>query len=245
MSDDRQSVEQIRERLRKLILDGTLRPGAAISQVKLSRDLDVGRTPLREAMRMLQHEGLLEGEYNRRVRVANVSLGDLEQVYAMRIVQEAMAIRLSVPRFDDDDFAAMRERLTEMNELAGTETYAEWEFAHQLLHRLFVSHSGQRILATLSLLADHALRFRRSQLAVLPISYDRARLEHEAIVEACVARNARLAGDLLARHFARTAITLVTTVRPEHDPYTVREALRVVTTHDDVDVPSARPTQGS
>ena len=70
MADNGQNTEDVYERVRNAILDGQLAPGAVMSQVALAQDLGISRTPLREALRMLQSEGLVEGEPNRRVRVA-------------------------------------------------------------------------------------------------------------------------------------------------------------------------------
>ena len=77
---------------------GSSPPGAVMSQVALAEELGISRTPLREALRMLQSEGLVEGEPNRRVRVAPMTRTDLEELCVMRVTLEAEAIRLSVPR---------------------------------------------------------------------------------------------------------------------------------------------------
>jgi DNA-binding GntR family transcriptional regulator len=69
---DGQHVAVVHDRLRAAILLGELPAGQTTSQVTLARDLDVGRTPLREALRMLQREGLVVSEPNRRVRIAEL-----------------------------------------------------------------------------------------------------------------------------------------------------------------------------
>ena len=66
--DKRRSRVAVHARLRQLILDGTLPPGSLLSQLQLSRALGVSRTPLREALRMLQEEGLVDAEPNQRAR---------------------------------------------------------------------------------------------------------------------------------------------------------------------------------
>ena len=68
---------------------------------------------------MLQRDGLIEAELNRRVRVAAISFEDLEQLYALRIVTESLALRASVDRFTAADLASMERALEEMNVLAG------------------------------------------------------------------------------------------------------------------------------
>jgi DNA-binding GntR family transcriptional regulator len=225
--DAHASVGAIHDQVRRWILDGELKAGTALSQVQLARRLSVGRTPLREALRMLQHEGLVEGEYNRRVRVAPFSLDDLEELYALRVVQETLAIRLTVPRFGEQDLERLASLLEVMHRHEN-EDFELWEAAHQSFHRLLVVHAGRRVVASLEQLADHTSRYRRALLAAAPISYAIGAREHRSIVDACVASDAELSGELLARHLARTAISLSTLLRPEHDPVTVREALRTV-----------------
>src|SRR4051794_25068471 len=60
--------------LRRAILDGTLAPGSWVSQVQLAAKLSISRTPLREALRLLQNEGLVHADFNRRVRVRDLSI---------------------------------------------------------------------------------------------------------------------------------------------------------------------------
>ena len=86
------STRTVYETLRAGILRGELDADAPISQVQLARQLGVSRTPLREALRMLQREGLIESEPNRRVRVSRMSLTEVEQLYAMRVMLETRPV---------------------------------------------------------------------------------------------------------------------------------------------------------
>src|ERR1700745_1309753 len=98
-----QHVALVHAPLRAAILRGELPAGQTTSQVSLARDLDVGRTPLREALRMLQREGLVVSEPNRRVRIAALSATDAEELYVMRIALEAVAVRITVPTLTSTD----------------------------------------------------------------------------------------------------------------------------------------------
>ena len=95
-AEDRGQFEPAYRRLRDEILSGHLAPGTRISQVQLARRYGMSRSPLREALRMLQREGLVEGALGKRSRVAPLNGRDLEQLYAMRIVIEAFAIQVTV-----------------------------------------------------------------------------------------------------------------------------------------------------
>lgn len=217
----------VHDRLRASILLGELETDAPISQVKLASRLGVSRTPLREAVRMLQREGLIVSEPNRRIRVAPLSIEDLEELYAQRIVLEALALRRSVPRFDAAELAELRAVLDRMHAIEPARVAEEWELPHRRFHELLRGHAGERIAAAASVLSDHSERYRREYLRDRA-AWRTAAAEHEEIVAAVFARDADRAVDALARHLARTALTVAATIAPEHDPAAVREALALV-----------------
>src|SRR3954452_11311093 len=109
----RDNIAAIHDELREAILRGDLPAGAVLSQLRLAEDFGVSRGPVREALRLLQREGLVEAELNRRARVADFSLGDLEQLYAMRIVNEALAVRTTVPRLTAQQLQEVHRALEE------------------------------------------------------------------------------------------------------------------------------------
>src|SRR6266487_2136876 len=129
------STEVVHERLRRDILRGALDPHEPISQVQLAKRLGVSRTPLREALRMLQREGLIYSEPNRRVRVAALTVADLEQLYAARVVVDSLQARLAVPRLSGDDVAEMSRRLEAMAELAARHDLEAWDVHHGAIHQ--------------------------------------------------------------------------------------------------------------
>src|SRR5271170_8355850 len=77
LPEARQAIPYVHAYLRECILDGTLRPGTKLSQVSLAAQLGISRTPLREVLRMLQEEGLVEIEPNQRTRVAGLDPQEL------------------------------------------------------------------------------------------------------------------------------------------------------------------------
>jgi DNA-binding GntR family transcriptional regulator len=221
------STRTVYATLRANILRGELDADAPISQVQLARQLGVSRTPLREALRMLQREGLIESEPNRRVRVSRMSLGEVEQLYAMRVMLETFALRVSFRSFTDADKRAVEGYLGTLEELAAKGDIDSWEGAHRTFHELLHKYAGSRITQLLAELSDHTWRYRRAYLAE-PWAWTAAAGEHRAIVEGCLAGDVTDACDSLARHLARTALTVIASVDPAYDPATVREALRQV-----------------
>jgi DNA-binding GntR family transcriptional regulator len=222
-----QSFQVLYQRLRDGVLHGELAPGSIVSQVQLARRYNISRAPLREALRMLQSEGLVEAQPGRRSRIALVNAPDLDQVYAQRIVLEALAVRLTVPRLGRGEIEKLRALLATMDEIAATRDFASWDVPHRSFHRRLVSGGGDRLASTISDLADHAERYRRILLEQ-PRAWSAVAIEHRGILDAFAAGDPQLAGTRLAAHYATTALTVCATLAPDYEPAGVREALRLV-----------------
>ena len=138
-------VVAVHERLREAILHGELEAGAPISQVKLAREMGVSRTPLREAIRMLQREGLLEGEPNKRIVVAPFSAEDMEELYALRITVEALGVRLTVPQLSEEELAQLDGRLAQAAFFAEREDYERYSVPHREFHAGLVRSEERRV----------------------------------------------------------------------------------------------------
>ena len=225
----RDSTGIVHHALRQAILRGDLAAGTWLSQVQIAKQYAVSRGPVREALRLLQREGLVEAEVNQRVRIAQFSVEDLEQLYAGRIVTEALGVSLSVPRFDDDDLTSLAADLDELDQLAGGDVEA-WEVVHRRFHVTLVRHAGERLQRLIEQNIDHSERYRRVYITQSPRSWSVGATEHQEIVAACCVRDAALAASRLATHLSRTALTVFMLAAPEHDPAAIRAALMQVTT---------------
>ncbi len=144
-------------------LRGEFDSDSPISQVQLAARLGVSWTPLREALRMLQREGLIDSEPNRRVRVAQLTVADLEELYAARIVIESLGARLAVPILTAGDLAEMRRMLTQMTDVKDHDLEA-WDVWHRAFHDLLKSRYGDRLSRTAHDLFDYTERYRHVHL---------------------------------------------------------------------------------
>jgi DNA-binding GntR family transcriptional regulator len=223
-----QVVKAVHSRLRNAILTGDLPAGQIISQVKLSAELGVSRTPLREALRLLEREGFVELEHNKRMRIAPYSVDELEQVYAMRITLEALAVRISVPFLTSEDIEFVDEVHEKMRFYAVREDYASWEEPHREFHGRLLIRSGDTLRRTLDQLSDHAERYRHAASTRSPLAWENGLIEHKAILDRARLRDGAGVAEALGRHYARVALNAVTLAAPEHDPRQIREALRAV-----------------
>lgn len=221
-------------RLRNMILDGALTPGSMLSQVKLAESLGVSRIPLREALRMLQNEGLIEAEYNQRARVPSFRPSIVDSLYASRILMEALGIRLTVPRIGQPDIQALNQTLDELDEVASRKEadLDAWEVPHRRFHGLLVHAAEDSLRQRIARLADQCEYYRRLYYRLVSQQYptrsaEAIAAEHRSIANACVEGKADHAAYLLARHYARTALTVLGQMAPEYDPVAVRVALQI------------------
>src|SRR3954453_11818039 len=143
----RDNVEEVYRRVREAILEGEIPPGTVMSQVAMADHLGVSRTPLREALRMLQSEGLVYGQANRRVTVTPISAADLEELVVMRVALETEAVRLSVARLSPEALASLEGRMAEMAHFAEAKDYARWRTPHTAFHRGLTAPAGERLNA--------------------------------------------------------------------------------------------------
>jgi DNA-binding GntR family transcriptional regulator len=210
------AVERAHSALRTLILEGVLEPGSQLSQVELARRTGVSTTPLREALRRLEAEGLVESRRNRRPRVRPFACDDLDSVYAARVLLEPLAVRITVPRLSYGDLGELRERLSAMRLAAMPEGEegsmwdpSAWERAHQAFHLLLINGAPKPLRDQIETLMARADRYRRIAVGA-DSAAGRAQgdAEHGAIVEACEAGEAELAARVLRSQLTRAARTV-------------------------------------
>jgi DNA-binding GntR family transcriptional regulator len=218
------------ERLRRAILEGELEPGRAYSQGEVAELLGIGRTPLREAVRRAQAEGLLSAEPNRRLQVADLDPGDLAELYAMRVMLEPLGVRLTVPRLGEEDLAAIRHTLDAHVEACEKLRLEEARRLHREFHFALFARCGARLHGEIADLWDHAQRYRRlylreraDEIGLLHL----ARRDHEAILAAAEAGDATGCAKLSARHMSHVALTLFAHLDLPEEPREVRVALEL------------------
>jgi DNA-binding GntR family transcriptional regulator len=202
-TSDGRMVSLVYSKLLHAILDGEIPPGHVSSQLELAGRLNVSRTPLREALRMLEHEGLVVLAPNRRVRIAPLSLTDAEELYVMRIALEAVAVKLTVPLLKDEDIAELEGLMAQMDHLAsvGSPQLAD---AHYLFHGKICQNAGDRVCELLGQLSSHAERYRVGFARKAPGEWPTRRAEHRAILDAARSGDADRTAEELVAHYVRT-----------------------------------------
>jgi DNA-binding GntR family transcriptional regulator len=218
------SVERIHTRLRASILSGDLAPGEVLSQVQLARTYGVSRTPLREAIRRLEAEGLIESLENQRARVATSDAESLDVRFTERILFEAMGVKVTVPFLTEIDLNALLSSTAAVRIALEREDAAAADGARRALHRHYVAHAGERLRATIVAQFESCERFRRLYCALPPGSID----AYAAIAGACIARDADRAARMLARLEAGLGQTVLAAIDSAYEPVAIRTALQML-----------------
>jgi DNA-binding GntR family transcriptional regulator len=219
-------VATIHERLRTAILRGDLEAGAITTQAMLASNFEAGRTPLREALRLLQREGLVIAEPNRRFRIAPLSGEDAEGLFTMRIALEVVAIRITVPALTSDDIAHLEGAMAQMEHYQKANDPAGFRAPHRAFHQRLVAASGPRVSAEIAELADHSERYRRRFGGFG--GWQERRSEHRGILDAAAAADPDLAAQRLAAHYAQAAALVFEALDPTRDLARLHTAIRSV-----------------
>jgi GntR family transcriptional regulator, rspAB operon transcriptional repressor len=154
------------DHLRERILDGQISPGSRLIEAQLARDLGVSRTPVREALHLLESEGLLESIPRVGYTVRGVDVAEAEEICDIRAVNEILAAEWAIARMTEPELDALETRLVqaESEVWAGdTSRYPEHDAE---FHETIARASGSnRLLELCRELRRHMLRFRLESLA--------------------------------------------------------------------------------
>jgi DNA-binding GntR family transcriptional regulator len=223
---ERLHVESVHEIIRSAILRGEIPAGQVTTQSALADRFNVGRTPLREALRMLQSERLVVSERNRQVQIADLSSGDAEQLYMMRIELETMAVRATVPTLNSDSFAELEGLMAQMDHYMRVGDQPGMRVPHRRFHHILVAGVGERVTRAIAELFDHGERYRLQYGATAP--WDARRQEHREILDAAAEGDPELVAGALAAHYMRTAQLIFAGLDPSHDFSRLRAVLKTV-----------------
>ena len=156
--------EQVVTPIRNAILFGELPVGERLTETDLAEQMSVSRVPIREALRQLEHEGLIVSVPHRGAVVAAVDDAEVEALYHLRAELEAFAIVAAMQRSDGRLATGLRATLTEMTTAAELGNQAGLAEADLEFHRQLVRASGYRILARVWSTMDGPVRARIHRL---------------------------------------------------------------------------------
>lgn len=206
-------VNQVLDFVRGRILSGEYEPGARLRLQRLAEESGASLIPVREALRILEAERLVETIPNRGARVAGISREEMEDLYRVRVLLETQAIRESPP-MDEDEAAEFDGLLRELKEAATSGDDDLVLRLHRQYHFGLYNRTQSSWLPNLiDLLWKHTERYQR---LALPFRHDAADHEHRGVLEGLRAGDPAEAAEALRFHLETTA-RLVAEAYPESE----------------------------
>lgn len=138
--------EQVVEQVKTAIIEGQLKPGDHMVEATLTKQLGVSRTPLREALILLEREGLVESFPNRGVFVRKFDLSDVSLIFSMRIALENFAADLIIKTLDKHDFEKLEQLIEEQRRYIRSKDFKHVRATDMSFHRYLIERSEHPLL---------------------------------------------------------------------------------------------------
>jgi DNA-binding GntR family transcriptional regulator len=206
------AVQDAVDALRAAILHGELRPGARLGEVELAEQLGVSRTPVREALRRLAAEGLVDISPNRGARVVSWSVSELEDIYELRALLESHAATRAASRIDEAELPVLEKLCRDMEQCADPGRGRDLDRLAALnteFHRRILDASGSvRLVALVSSVVQIPLVLRTFH-DYSAEALQRSLGHHREIVAALRAGDPQWAGSVMRSHVLAARAVLV------------------------------------
>ena len=201
--------------LREAILKGDLKPGERLMELQLASKLGVSRTPIREAIRMLEQEGLAVTTPRKGAEVAKMTLKDMEDVLEIRDALDELAVRIACQKISDEQLRQledMKELFEKSTQTGNVKKIAE---ADVTFHDVIYEATGNPKLVTLlNNLREQVYRYRVEYIKD-PKNYPTLIAEHEAILESLNNRDVKNAVEAMHVHVANQAEAVKTVIQEQ------------------------------
>lgn len=200
--------DELLKRLRDIIINGEIAPGAKVPERELCDRFGVSRTPLREALKVLAREGLVNLNHNRGATVSPLTLADLEEAFPVYARLEGLAGQLAcvhLTSVEIADIRALYKKLLALYERRELKAYFEVnEMIHERIQLGAHNHTLKQILGQIT------SRIRRARIYATQSEtrWQEAIVEHEQIMAAIETRNGELLAKLLREHAENTFASL-------------------------------------
>lgn len=206
----RQSLyEAVTERLRDMVLEGELAPGSRISEKQLCEAFEVSPTPLRQALKVLVNEGLVEMLPNRGAKVTEVDIQEVADLFEVMAVLEGLSGTLLATRASDEHIAEIRALHDTMMAAFHDNNRQEYFRLNQGIHRRLTEISGNRVLLELEMSLTMRITRARYAANMQLERWEESAREHQYFVEALERRDAQGLSAALSLHMRKTGAAVI------------------------------------
>ena len=199
--------------LRRAILRGELKPGERLMEIQLANKLGVSRTPIREAIRKLELEGLVLMVPRKGAEVAEITEKNLRDVLEVRCALEELAVQLACDRIDRARLRELHAAAAHFKEVLGNADITELAEADEAFHDVIFQATGNnRLIQLLNNLREQMYRYRIEYLKKKEC-YPQLLKEHAQIMHAIEEHNKEKATEITTQHINNQVDTVVDTLR--------------------------------
>ncbi|MCB7305686.1 GntR family transcriptional regulator [Bariatricus massiliensis] len=199
--------------LRQAILRGELKPGERLMEIQLANKLGVSRTPIREAIRKLELEGLVLMVPRKGAEVAEITEKNLMDVLEVRKALEELAVELACDRISQGQIEEMKVAAKEFQQVLKSGDVTKIAEADVKFHDIiFSATDNQRLISLLNNLREQMYRFRVEHLKKKEC-YPKLMEEHELIIEMIEKRRKKEACEIIGKHIDNQVITVSDVIR--------------------------------
>lgn len=207
--------ELVFETLREAIIDGELPPGERLMEIQVAEELGVSRTPVREAIRKLELEGLVAMIPRKGAYVAGLSMKDVIEVFEIRAALEGLAASLAAERATDEELEDLERQLVRTTNLIdASDLNGMVEIDTDFHSLLYTVSRNNRLAQIINNLREQIQRFRQTSLS-FPGRMKEALEEHREIVEAVSSRDPELARRLAQEHIENAENSMMKVIRAD------------------------------
>lgn len=179
------------------ILSGTKELGSPISEVEIATALEMSRSPVREALKLLEMQGIIVHYQNRGTFVTDMSRKDISEIFQLRRMLELESLENACKYMDDSVLEELKKNIESLNE---NSTAQEYYSANTALHQAIVNYSGNSRLVKFYETLSMQIALVNRLSAKLPRHFQESREKHLAIVNAIMERDLEKASELLRMH---------------------------------------------
>jgi DNA-binding GntR family transcriptional regulator len=195
--------------IRNDILNGVYEPGESLIETKLSEELGVSRTPIREALRQLELEGLVQSVPNKGVTVKGVSEQDIQDIYTIRMLIEGLAARWAAEKITPDEMEELKEAIDLEEFYTKKNDYGQLlKFDTRFHDIIFRASKSKPLMHTLSTFHHYVQKARKVSMSS-PKRAAEVLQEHKAILQAIIERDADKAEQLTTQHVRNASRNLL------------------------------------
>lgn len=193
-------VSQVVDGLRELITSGRLKPGEKLKEFEISASFGVSRSPVREAFRILEFEGLVDLVPRKGAYIHKITIEDVKEIYQIREMVEGFAGYLAVENMTDEDIAEVEQLWLKMKSLTGSEDFENYLAASSDFHNKIIICAKNKRVVEIYHGIRAAVKFLRSYILSSGKRMDSSLSEHQQIVQAIKKRDKDLVEKMSREH---------------------------------------------